>query len=105
MVGDWAWKTNSYKQERDAAWKVIVRRREEHETREGQMAELRKKQLKAEEAKKILEETSAKARAELLAATQAYEDSIKEVSFAEVATRKPTHSLHGQVYSCSTCCC
>ncbi|CAB0034359.1 unnamed protein product [Trichogramma brassicae] len=105
MAGDWAWKTASYKQERDAAWKVVVRRREERETRDFQAAELKKKQIKAEQARKMLEETSAKARAAMLAATRAYEDSIKEVSFAEVATRKPTHSLHGQVYSCSTCGC
>ncbi|CAB0034818.1 unnamed protein product [Trichogramma brassicae] len=105
MAGDWAWKTASYKQERDAAWRVIVRRREERETRDFQAAELKEKQIKAEQARKMLEETSAKARAAMLAATRAYEDSMKEVSFAEGATRKPTHSLHGQVYSCSTCGC
>ncbi|KAL7299060.1 hypothetical protein TKK_0008153 [Trichogramma kaykai] len=103
LAGDWAWKAESFKRERDVAWKVIVRRREERETREVQAAELKRKQLKAEQAKRTLEETAAKARAALLAATRAYEESIKEVSFAEVATRKPTHSLHGQVYSCSVC--
>ncbi|KAL7289189.1 hypothetical protein TKK_0017131 [Trichogramma kaykai] len=105
LAGEWSWKMDSYKQERDAAWRVIVRRREERETRESQIAELKRKQIRAEQAKKKLEETSAKARAALLAATRAYEDSLKEVSFAEVATRKPTHSLHGNLYVCSVCGC
>ncbi|CAB0043239.1 unnamed protein product [Trichogramma brassicae] len=66
MAGDWAWKTTSYKQERDAAWKVVVRRREERETRDFLAAELKKKQTKAEQARKMLEETSAKARTAML---------------------------------------
>ncbi|KAL7299365.1 hypothetical protein TKK_0007935 [Trichogramma kaykai] len=105
LAGEWSWKTDSYKQERDAAWRVIVRRREERETSESQMAELKRKQIRAEQAKKKLEDTSDRARVVLLAATRAYEDSLKEVSFAEVATRKPTHSLHGHVYACSVCGC